>query len=302
MLASPLRSLGHTLSIVALRDVPFWTKSWLRRVCRVFAFAFYAYVGCFLVLLSMESRFLFVPSSGWATPPKGTDIADVTLTSADGSSIHSWWTAPADWTPKQGAILYAHGNGGNLSYAGGLILEWRRELKTAVLIFDYPGYGKSSGSPSEEGCYAAGHAAYDWLLEKKGVRQQEVVLLGGSMGGAVATELAVHRPGRALVLLSTFTSFPDMAQQQFPFFPGRWFVHNQMNNLSKIAYVHCPVFVAHGTADELIPFSQGERLYATAHEPKLFHPRPEHPHNDYPDEELCQSLRNFLSEFAPRTP
>ena len=64
----------------------------------------------------------------------------------------------------------------------------------------------------------------------------------------VATELAVHRPGRALVLLSTFTSFPDMAQKQFPFFPGRWFVHTQMNNLSKIANVHCPVFVAHGTA------------------------------------------------------
>ena len=122
-------------------------------------------------------------------------------------------------------------------------------------MFDYPGFGRSSGQPSEAGCYAAGDAAYDWLREVQKVPGERIILYGGSLGGGTATDLASRRPHRALVLVACFTSFPDMAQTRFPWLPGRWLVHNRFDNLGKIADCRGPVFIAHGTRDGLIPFA-----------------------------------------------
>src|SRR5262249_11128842 len=155
-----------------------------------------------------------------------------------------------------------HGNAGNLSSRGDSVLLWQRELPTAVLLFDYPGFGRSTGSPSEAGCYAAGDAAYDWLTRTKGVPAERGLLFGKSLGGAIASALAVRKSHRALVLAMAFTSFPDMAQVKYPWLPGRWLVRNQMNNLAKLGKVKRPVFISHGTVDGVVPFSMGEQLYA----------------------------------------
>jgi fermentation-respiration switch protein FrsA (DUF1100 family) len=198
--------------------------------------------------------------------------------------------------------LYSHGNGGNLSWWGEGMRVWRNELNSGVLVFDYPGYGRSGGKPSEAGCYAAGDTAYDWLVEVKKVRGADVLLVGESLGGAIATDLATRRPFRALVLLKAFTSFPDMAQKVFPWLPARWLVRNQFNNVKKIAAVQGPVFLAHGTADGLVPFSQGERLFKAAREPKEFLPLAGAHHNDPPGRDYFKALRDFLARNAARGP
>ena len=100
--------------------------------------------------------------------------------------------------------------------------------------------------------------------------EAEVVHVGESLGGAIATELAVRHPRRALILLFPFSSFPDMAQKTVPWLPARWLARNRLNNLSKIDKVGYPVFITHGTADPVIPFRQRERLYEAAREPKRF--------------------------------
>jgi uncharacterized protein len=274
----------------------------LLRLGRVVLLIVYVFMGWLVVLLLLENWFLFQPTTyaqNWVPPPPGLDPQDVELTSADGTRLHAWWCAPPDWTPEQGALLHCDGNAGNLSYWGEEALGWKRDRRTAVLLFDYPGYGRSGGQPSEAGCYAAADAAYDWLVHEKKVPASRLLLYGQSLGGAIAIDLASRRPHRALIVVSAFTSFPDMAQKTFPWLPGRYLVRNRLDNLSKITRCPGPVFIAHGNADELIPFRQGERLFAAALAPrKLFYTMAGFDHNAI-DPKMYESLMKFLAESNP---
>ncbi len=274
-------------------------STWKRRLARLLVPPLLGYAGLTAVLLLLEDFFLYHPSGpDDAPPPADVAVEDVTLTSADGTPLHAWWGAPPGWKPADGAVLFCHGNGGHLAWRAGVLRSW---LPTgqAMLLFDYPGFGKSAGQPSEAGCYAAGDAAFAWLTDVQGVDPGRVLLYGGSLGGAVAIDLATRRRCRALFLVSTFTSFPDMAQKVVPWVPGRWLVRNQFNSLAKIGSVRVPVFIAHDRDDGLIPFSQAERLYAAAHEPKRFFPTTGIPHNDQPGSDVFPELWRFLDEYAP---
>jgi pimeloyl-ACP methyl ester carboxylesterase len=287
------------VAIVLLRDVPFWRGSLRRRIARLLAAGAYTYVGVLIVLLALENRLLFPGatfSGEWFEPPAGLAVEDVELGSTDGNVIHAWWAAPPGWRPRHGAVLYSHGNAGNLSARGHSVLRWRREANRAVLIYDYPGYGRSTGKPTEAGCYAAAEAAYDFLVGRRQVPPEEVILLGSSLGAAMATDLAVRRPHRLLVLINPFTSFPDMAQKVVPWLPARWLVRNRLDNLGKIGKCPSPVFITHGTADQVIPFGQGKRLFAAAPEPKRFYPREGDPHRHPEDPGFFGAVLAFLDQ------
>jgi fermentation-respiration switch protein FrsA (DUF1100 family) len=291
------------LAILTLRDVQFWLKSWPRRFCRVLAFGAYAYVGVLIVLLALENRLLFPGATfgqEWVQPAPEIGMHDVELTSADGNTIHAWWTPPKGWKPSDGAILYSHGNGGNLSIRQWTIVQWRDVTNNAVLIYDYPGYGKSSGKPTEAGCYAAVDAAYAWLIDQQKVPPSQLILVGSSLGGAMAADLASRREHRALVLVNAFTSFPDMAQKAFPFLPARWLVHNRLDNLGKIKQCRSPIFITHGTADPVIPFAQGERLFAAAPDPKRFLKRDGDGHGHPANNAFFSEVLAFLLETTPK--
>jgi fermentation-respiration switch protein FrsA (DUF1100 family) len=171
-------------------------------------------------------------------------------------------------------------------------------LGISVLIFDYPGYGRSDGTPTEAGCYAAADAAYHWLTQTMKVPPEQLLLYGGSLGGGVAVDLASRHPHRALILVKTFTSIPDVAQSVYPWLPARWLVHNRFDNLEKIGRCPRPLFVAHGTADRLIPFAHGQRLFEAAAEPKRFLRMAEIDHNDGLSGDFFPALRVFLDEIT----
>lgn len=288
------------LSILTLRHPAFWERSWKHRLGRVMIYIALCYVAILVVLLLLENFFLYGPRQAELDqPPSGLVVEDIELTSVRGDRIHAWWSKPSAWQPEQGAVLFCHGNGGNLSHRGRVMIPWLHEMHLAVLLFDYPGYGHSSGVPSEAGCYAAGDAAYDWLCQTAQVPPQRILLYGGSLGGGIATDLAARRPHRALVLVAAFTSFPDMAQKQYPWLPGRWLVRNRYENLQKIARCSGPVFIAHAPQDRLIPFRQAERLYAAAAEPKYLFPMPDYHHVDIPTDEFYPALRAFLKRAKP---
>jgi fermentation-respiration switch protein FrsA (DUF1100 family) len=259
------------------------------------------------VLEALESRFLYYPvttAESWEDPPPGLLVEDVELLPSGGpggTRLHAWWSAPEGWHPDLGAVLYCHGNAGNLSHRGEGLRRWQDLLGQAVLIFDYPGYGRSGGRPSEAGCRAAAEAAHGHLTGVRGVPGERVLLYGGSLGGALAIDVASRRPARALVLVSAFTSLRDMARAVFPLVPG-WVVSGRFDNLARIASCRAPVFIAHGTADRLVPFAQGERLFAAAPEPKQFFPMPGYDHNHTPWPEFYAALRQFLARTAGPLP
>ena len=264
------------------------------RILRIIAVV---YLGVLLVLLWFENKLLFHPykdTDSWVPPPPGLAVEDVWLPLPDGTKVHGWWCPVPG---AKGALLYAHGNAGNLSHRGQAVQKLQEGLGLSVLIVDYPGFGKSEGKVSEAGCYAAAHAAYDWLAQK--VPPEQIVLYGKSLGGGVMTELAVQQPHRALVLVKTFTSVPDMAQKQFPFLPARWLVRNQFNNLARIPQCPRPIFIAHGDCDSLIPLDHSRQLLAAASEPKQFFLMPGCDHNDPAPVEFYHELAKFLRQSAP---
>jgi fermentation-respiration switch protein FrsA (DUF1100 family) len=247
-------------------------------------------------MLVGENTLLFSGAStarAWNEPPTSLHVSEVTLSSDDGAAIHGWFTAPEGWQPSQGAVLISHGNGNNLSSMGECLARWRDRLGRAVLVYDYPGYGKSTGRPSEAGCYASGEAARQWLIENQHVPAGEIILVGESLGGAIAVELASRHSARLLVLHSAFTSFPDVAQARVPWVPARYLVRNQMKNYDKIGRLHCPVVITHGTADKTVPFAHGERLFAEANEPKKFVRMEGDGHHPPTNAEFFDTVRQF---------
>jgi pimeloyl-ACP methyl ester carboxylesterase len=188
----------------------------------------------------IERRLLFRPATqaqSWSEPPTDLNARDVWFDLPGGVRAHAWWCEPDGWSPSDGATHYSHGNAGNLSQRAEGVRRWMTLMKQAVLIYDYPGYGRSGGKPGEPGCYASGDAAYDWMVRDRGVMPDRVLLYGGSLGGAVAIELATRRPYRALVLVSAFTSVPDMAKQQYPWLPAGRFIRNRFENPARFRTV-----------------------------------------------------------------
>jgi fermentation-respiration switch protein FrsA (DUF1100 family) len=287
---------------VPLGAAPFWRRSWTHRAAQGLLGIVYCYAVVVIVALCLENRLLYQglrAGEHWYAPPGNVVPSDVSLTSADGTHLHGWWSETPGWTPKQGALLFLHGNGANLSDRGACLGAVNRILKLPALIIDYPGYGKSDGSPSERGCYAAGEAAFAWLTDSRQVAPERIVLFGGSLGGGVATELATRHPHRALVLVSTFTSFPDEAQDVVPWLPGKWLVRNQYNNLAKLPSIRGPVFVANGTRDDLIDYHMSEKLYHAAVGPKKYCPMEGEPHGDFMPDDALHTLRAFLDSACP---
>lgn len=256
------------------------------------------YLGAMLLLRLLENKLLYHPvraTQSWNQPPAGVTVEDVWVATADGTRIHGWWF------PKPGAanvLLYCHGNAGNLSHRGPVAPILMQALDVSVLLFDYPGYGKSDGTVSEAGCYAAADAMYDWLTQTPQVAGKNIILLGKSLGGGVATDLAARRPHRALVLCKTFTSVPDMGQTLYPIFPVRWLARNKFDNLAKIGKGPGPVVVAQGDGDELVPLWMAEKLYEAAPPPKRFFLLKNSGHNSALPADFLSGLAAFLRETA----
>ncbi|KPK39595.1 MAG: lysophospholipase [Gammaproteobacteria bacterium SG8_47] len=233
-----------------------------------------AYAAFLLFLYLTQHRLLYypeLPSRMVSITPAaiGLDYEAVTLQTSDGVRLDGWWIPAPALRPPRATVLFLHGNAGNISHRLDSIGLFHN-LGLAVLIIDYRGYGRSEGRPSEQGTYLDAAAAWAYLTQQRGLRPGSIIVFGRSLGGAVAAHLAVeHEPG-ALILESTATSMPDLAAQLYPFLPARWLTRFHYDARRALASIACPVLIVHSRNDEIIPFSHGEGLYASAREPKDF--------------------------------
>lgn len=260
----------------------------------------------FVVLLRwFEHRNVFQPTATlWAGPDRlGRPFEEVWLEAGDGPRLNAWFFPAATNSPRRDlALLHCHGNGGNLSHR---LEVFAALLETGVnlLGFDYRGYGRSSGRPSEAGTYVDAQTAYAWL-RGRGFAATNIIALGESLGGGVASELAARETLRALILQSTFTSIPDIGSEIFPWLPVRTLGTIQYDTRAKLSELRIPVLVLHGRADTVVPFHHGQRLWAAAHEPKRFHELAGD-HNDFIEvgrAEFLAGIERFLRFLeAPAT-
>lgn len=228
------------------------------------------YVGLALLLFLFQSQLVFYPQMDRAlssTPAQiGLPFEEVQLRTADGVELHGWYVPVAK---PHGTVLFMHGNAGNISHRLDYLSMFHR-LGYNTLIFDYRGYGNSSGSPSEQGTYLDAGSAWAYLAQIKHEPACRIVLFGESLGGAVAAQLATqHRPA-ALVLASSFTSVPDLGQQLYPWLPVRWLARIRYDTRALLQQAHVPLLVSHSPQDEIIPYAHGQALFTAAREPKTF--------------------------------
>lgn len=229
--------------------------------------------GAFLAMLWVflrwfESSNLYFPDRTLTAHPGSFGLAfeELDLTAADGVRLHGWWAPNAAESP---AVIVCHGNGGNISHRLDKLMILRR-AGASVLLFDYRGYGRSAGRPHEAGLYKDAEAAYDWLVETKGVPASRIVFYGESLGAAVALELALRRQGAGLIMDSSFTSTADMGRTIFPFLPMEKIVSQRYDNAAKIGRLKIPLLVMHSPQDDIVPFAMGKSLFDAAPAPKRF--------------------------------
>lgn len=254
-----------------------WIGRWTQRLCSP---------------VSLEESLVFqprhFPDGDWTLDP---GIEEAAFESADGTKLHGWFAAPEK---PRAVVLFLHGNTGNVTYFRNHIRLFRDKLNCAVLSFYYRGYGKSEGRPNEAGVVEDAQSARKWVAGRCGIREEDVFLVGHSLGGGVAVDVASKDGARGLVLWNTFTSLPDVARSHVPFLPAHTLMRNRLDSLAKIDRYHGPLLITHGDSDIVIPFKQGQRLFAAANEPKEFIPVSKGDHNDPPSREFLTALDQFF--------
>ena len=224
-----------------------------------------------IVAMIFENRFIFFPSKfpdGMYEDARSIPrLKECWINTDDGVKIHGWF-AQADSAIC--TLVISHGNAGNLSHRIDFIRRLRRSGFN-VLMFDYRGYGKSEGAPSEAGVYSDGRAAFDHALDLPGVDPRKIILWGTSLGGAIAVDVALHRHAAGLILESTFSSAKDVARLAYPYLPVQFTLRARFNSIDKIQSIRIPLLQMHGNKDRIVAFELGKKLFRAANEPKEFY-------------------------------
>lgn len=228
-----------------------------------------AYAVLIAYVFLFQSRLIYFPNipgrALTATPAEiGLAFEEVRITTADRTELHGWYVAAGPGAP---VVLFCHGNAGNISHR----LDWLElfhDMGLAVFLFDYRGYGQSRGTPDEQGSYLDAQAAWDFLTNSKRHSPKSVVIVGESLGGPIAAHLAKNVSSGALILVSTFTSAPDLAGKFYWYLPVRLLARFHYPTAEYVALVRAPTLVIHSRSDEIVPFSHAEAILRRANEPK----------------------------------
>jgi fermentation-respiration switch protein FrsA (DUF1100 family) len=256
------------------KDPPRAVQRLLWKVVRVVLFA---YVAVTILTFLLQRKLQYLPGKSPVALPRGEpyrEIEEFEVATSDGVRLVGWY-----WQGQRPVtLLIFHGNGGHRGDRLGW-LELMRPLGVGLCMIDYRGYGGSDGSPSEDGLYRDAEAALSWLKPRQ---TGSIVYFGESLGGGVATELALRFPPAAMILQSSFTSAVDIGRQAYPFLPVGLLMKDRYDNLQKIPRVSTPLLVIHGEADSIVPVENGRALFDAAGHPKEWYNVPIAGHNDLP--------------------
>lgn len=258
------------------------------------------FVGCASMgplnpMRPIERRLVFQPTKS-EEPEVPRGVESVRIPVNDQEFVHGLYVPHSN---PVAVVLFCHGNAGNISHRLPRLRQLSDRYQISILGFDYRGYGASPGSANETQIYEDARAARKWLADRNDVLIRDIVLMGRSLGGAVAVELATNE-ARGLILESTFSSITDVGKTHARFLPVSFLMESRFSSIDKIARYHGPLLQVHGTADNVVPFSLGEELHAAANEPRRFLSY-EGGHNTLPGESYSHALEEFLANLRPLT-
>lgn len=259
-----------------------------------------------MILRSIERSLVYpappLQRGNWET--RWIEREDVAITSPGPGPrlerLHGWFVPHPR---ERHVVLYSHGQSEHVASLVSVVVRLRDALDASVLVYDYRGYGKSSGHPTEAGCIADGLAAQQWLAERTGRLPEEIVLVGRSLGGAVNVAVAATRGARTLVLENTFGRLTDVAAYRFPWAPVRRVMHERYDSIQRIRHYEGPLLQLHGTRDRVVPAKFARQLYAACPSgQKRFFVHRGGKHHDPAPLEFYARLNRFLEETAAPVP
>ena len=243
-----------------------------------------------------ENFFVFQPSpwdnQNWLQL-SGLPLEEVWLPVDDEVTIFGWYVQAR---PALATLLWCHGNAGNVSHR----LDNIRQLYHrgfSIFIFDYRGYGRSTGTPSEAGLYQDALASYDYLIQQRKILANNLIIFGRSLGACVAGKVARQRASAGLVLEGAFPSIQAMADHHYWGLPASWLMNAKFNLVQKVASLHLPLLVIHGERDSIVPMKLGRQVFDAANEPKQWVVVTGAGHNNVPivgGESYFQDMERFI--------
>jgi fermentation-respiration switch protein FrsA (DUF1100 family) len=262
-----------------------------------------ALVGIALMAEWLKRSSLFFPDrfpiGQWNTSPLAVQPREFTFRAPNGLKLHAWYfDAAVEGAPL---MIWFHGNAGNLSDRGGTASEFAAR-GISVLLFDYRGYGRSEGRPTEHGLYEDSLAAFDFAVSELQADRRRIVLYGESLGGPYAAHVAARRGGCCVIVENTFPSLVAMARVLYPYAPFAFFVSRSLRTADYLNEAKLPVLVMHGRRDQVIPFRLGEELYRELRVPKEMLVSEQSGHSEIPVMESARYYDTVGSFIRRNTP
>ncbi len=277
----------------------FFQKIW-SAITPIFTILSIGYGGLCIIVYLFQGKLIYFPTNTLMYTPNNYsfDYEDIFFTTEDNIKLHGWFIPAPE---SRGTILFHHGNAGNISDRLESIAIFRK-LDYNVFIFDYRGFGKSRGTPSEQGTYLDALAAWTYLTQGKNIDARRIIIFGRSLGASIAAWLAQRTQPGALILESAFTSARDMAEAHYGFLPVKWLIKFKYSTQSYLEKVVCPVLIIHSSQDDIVPYQFGKTLFQIANEPKEFL-KISGGHNDgflISGDIYINGLKNFIKKLSTR--
>ena len=268
-----------------------------RRAAIVLKLISLAYLSILGALMYFERDLVFPgagPETGnWNHP--GIELDEANFESSDGTRLHGYFLPKED---SKNTILFCHGNAENVAMLAPEMHQLRERMNASVMVFDYRGYGRSEGKPSEYGVLQDAEAASIWLSDRTDQDEKDWIVVGRSLGGGVAVHLAGKIEARGLVLDRTFSSAVDVAASRYWWLPVRFVMRNQFLSIAKFGHFRGPILQMHGDIDEVIPLWSGQRLFQRApSEKKEFQLIEGLTHYEPTPELFLSRLQRFIEEL-----
>jgi uncharacterized protein len=281
-------------------------RRWIWRVVRLLVLS---YLGLCVFFACAQSRLIFPGASlqgaAESRVTAGRNYEVVPLKTAQGDQVYMMFgkalTAGGQVRPDAAArptLIFFYGNAMVMAYTFDEFAAFRK-LGANVAVAEYAGYGMSGGKASETSFYATADAVYDYVVAHEGIDAKQIIPTGWSIGAGVAIDLAHRRPVAGVATFSAFTSMTAMARHIVPILPVSLFVKHKFDNLAKIRDLDVPIFMAHGTEDELVPFKMEAQLVKAAKGPVTVVEVKGAGHNDIFEiggDELMQKFGAFVEQ------